>query len=182
MRRILASIFVLATFLMVTANGIMAQTGAAGLSELPAKRLLTSYTRYNRWRFGSDSLPIEVVNVSGGKLGPTEKFKILVTRLSNRLPKAVTAVKFNWYLFTIKDLDKVVETEQTSLVDVSLAPHEKRDLNIFIVNVEDIPILGDMNLDEQFQLEVAVTEIHYEDGTVWEAKDLPAKMDRSKIQ
>jgi hypothetical protein len=98
-----------------------------------------------------------------------------VTRLNNRLPKAVTAVKFNWYLFAIKDLDKVVETEQTPLVNVYLAPHEKQDLKIFIVNVEDIPILEDMNLAEQFQLEVAVTEIHYEDGTVWEAKDLPAK-------
>jgi hypothetical protein len=172
--------FMLAT-LLVTADEIMAQTAVAGLSEPQAKRLLMSFTRYTHWRVGYDSLPIEVVNLSGGKLGPKERFKILVTRLNNRAPKAVTAVKFNWYLFRIKDLDQVVETEQTPLINVYLAPNEKQDLNILIVNVEDIPILEEMNLDEQYQLEVAVTEVHYGDGTVWEAKDLPAKMDRSKI-
>jgi hypothetical protein len=180
MRKILASIFMLGA-LVVTANRTTAQTAVAGLSEPPAKRLLTSFTRYTQWRFGYDSLPVEVVNVSGGKLGPTEKFKILVTRLNNRLPKAVVAVKFNWYLFRIKNLDKVVETEQTPLVNIDLAANENRDLKIFILNVEDIPLLEDMNLDEQYQLEIAVTEVHYGDGTVWEAKDLPAKIDRSKI-
>jgi hypothetical protein len=75
MQRILASIFVLSTMLIVTATGIMVQTGAAGLSEPQARHLLTSYTRYTRYRFGSDSLPIEVVKVSGGKLGPQRNSK-----------------------------------------------------------------------------------------------------------
>ena len=83
----LASIFMLATLVMVNASGIMAQTSVAGRAEPPARRLLTSYTRYTSGRFGYDSLPIEVVNVSGGKLGPIGKFKILVTRLNNANPK-----------------------------------------------------------------------------------------------
>jgi len=32
-----------------------------------------------------------------------------------------------------------------------------------------------------FHLEVAATEVHYEDGSVWLAKDLPGSSDLSKL-
>lgn len=180
--RILASIFILAALFTVNAKGILAQTSIAGQFEAPSRNWRLAYNRYHRWRVGYNSLLVEVVNVSGVKLSPAEKFKILVSGLNNRLPKAVKAVKFNWYLFNVKDLNKVVENEQTHLVEVNLAPHEKRNVHIFIVNLEDIPLLRDKNPDGEFRLEVAVTEIHYEDGNVWEAKELPAKLDPAKIQ
>ena len=177
MRRILASIFMLAALFMVSANRIIAQTRMATQSEAPAPHWRLAFLRYHERRIGYDSLPIQVVNVSGGKLGPAEKFKILVSGLKNRLPQAVKAVKFNWYLFNIKDMNEGVETGQTPLVEVNLAPYEKREFKIFIVYLEDIPLLRNKTLDEEFRLEVAVTEIQYEDVTLWQATDLPAKLD-----
>jgi hypothetical protein len=141
-----------------------------------------AFLRYHHWRVGYESLPLQVVNVSGGKLGPCEKSTIAVSALANHSPKAIKAVKFNWYLFNVKDLDKAVATEQTAPVEVNLAPHERRDFNILVVYLEDIPLLRDENPDGEFHLEVAATEIQYEDGSVWEAKDLPQKIDPAKVQ
>jgi hypothetical protein len=147
-----------------------------------ARNWRLAFLRYHHWRVGYESLPLQVVNVSGGKLGPCEKSTIAVSALENRSPKAVKAVKFNWYLFNVKDLDTAVATEQTALVEVNLAPHERRDFHILVVYLEDIPLLRDENPDEEFHLEVAATEIQYEDGSVWEGKNLPEKIDPSKVQ
>ncbi|HYG82426.1 MAG TPA: hypothetical protein VD861_18665, partial [Pyrinomonadaceae bacterium] len=87
-----------------------------------------------------------------------------------------------WYIFNAKDLNEVVTTEQTALVEVNLAPHEQRDFDILIVNLDDIPLLRDENPGEEFRLEVAATEVHYDDGSVWEGKNLPERMDPAKIR
>ncbi len=176
------SILALACVLALAASPAEAQTNPCQPTQPSAHNWRLAFMRYHHWRAGYESLPLEIVNVSGGKLGPCEKFKILVTTLNNRSPKAVKAVKFNWYLFNINDLDKVVATEQTAPVEINLAPHARRAFDILIVNLDDIPLLRDENPNEEFRLEVAATEIHYEDGSVWEAKNLPERIDPSKIR
>jgi hypothetical protein len=178
-RRILFSILALACALTLDASPAVAQTSQC---QRPQQNWGLAFLRYHHWRAGYESLPLQVVNVSGGRLGPCEKFKILVTGLNNRSPKAVKSVKFNWYIFNAKDLNKVVATEQTALVEVNLAPHEQRDSDILIVNLDDIPLLRDENPGEEFRLEVAATEVHYDDGSVWEGKNLPERMDPAKIR
>ena len=178
-RRVLFSILALACALTLDASHAEAQTKQC---QPPQINWRLAFTRYHHWRAGYESLPVRVVNISGGKLGPCEKFKILVSSLENRSPKAVKAVKFNWYIFNVKDLNKVVATEQTALVTVDLAPHEQRDFDLLIVYLDDIPLLRDENPNEEFRLEVAVTEIHYDDGSVWEGKNLPESIDPSKIR
>jgi hypothetical protein len=177
------TILALACALTLTASHAEAQKITPCQPDQPlARNWRLAFLRYHHWRAGYESLPLQVVNVSGGKLGPCEKSEIMVSALENRSPKAVKAVKFNWYLFNVKDLDKVVATEQTALTEVNLAPHERRDFHILVVYLEDIPLLRDENPDEEFRLEVAATEVQYDDGSVWEGKDLPEKMDPSKVR
>lgn len=38
-------------------------------------------------------------------------------------------------------------------------------IELFVINLEDIPILRDENPKAIFHLEVAATEVHYEDGS-----------------
>lgn len=178
-RRILFSILALACAVTLAAGRAEAQTDQC---QRPQQNWGLAFLRYHHWRAGYESLPLQVVNVSGGRLGPCEKFKIMVTALDNRSPKAVKAVKFNWYIFNAKDLDKVVATERTALVEVNLAPGEKRAFDILVVNLDDIPLLRDENPSEEFRLEVAATEVHYDDGSVWEGKNLPERMDPAKVR
>ena len=180
--RIPSLILVLACAMTMAASRAEAQTNPCQPTQPLGHNWRLTFMRYHHWRAGYEALPLQVVDVPGGRLGPCEKFKIMVSRLNNRSPKAVKAVKFNWYIFNANDLDKVVATEQTALVEVNLAPHEQRDFDILIVNLDDIPLLRDENPNEEFRLEVAVTEIHYDDGSVWEGKNLPESIDPSKIR
>jgi hypothetical protein len=136
-----------------------------------------SFGRYNTSRAGYAALPVQVINVPGGKRGPNEKFQIWVTKLKNNSSKAINAVKFNWYLFDSNDLNRLVQTEQTSLYQLHLNPQAETEAEVLITNLEDIPILRDKNPTGTFHLEVAATEAHYEDGSVWLAKDLPGNLD-----
>jgi len=56
-------------------------------------------------------------------------------------------------------------------------PREEVVVEVLVTNVEDIPILRDNNPIGMFHLEVAASEVHYEDGSVWLAKDFPVSLD-----
>jgi hypothetical protein len=60
-------------------------------------------------------------------------------------------------------------------------PRAEVVVEFLVTNVEDIPILRDSNPRGTFHLEVAATAVHYEDGSVWLAKDLPGSLDLSKL-
>ena len=49
-----------------------------------------------------------------------------------------------------------------------------------VTNVEDIPILRDSNPIGIFHLEVAATEVRYEDGSVW-LEGFTGTLDLSKL-
>ena len=67
------------------------------------------------------------------------------------------------------------------LYELSMNPREEVVVEVLVTNVEDIPILRDNNPIGMFHLEVAASEVHYEDGSVWLAKDLPGSLDLSKF-
>lgn len=168
------------TLLVFTAPLIRAQD--------PAQRLLLprnwglAFTRYSEFREGADSLPVKVTGISGGKLSPDEKFKILVSALLNRTRKAVTSAEFTWYLFDNTDLDKAVDSGTTPLTEVGLSPNADQSVRILVLYIEDIPYLRDKNPKGTFLLEVAVTKVVYDDGSTWEAAGFPAKLDHSKVR
>jgi hypothetical protein len=172
MKRRTLAVLAVAAFLSMTATHKMAQSQTSQQTESPARRWGSAFTRYSDQREGYESLPVRVAGVRGGKLGPEEKTKIEVSALENRSTKPITAAKFSWYLFNMNDLDKVVQTGQTALTNVDLMPKERRRFDIFILYLEDIPLLRDENPMENFILEVAVTEVHYQDGSMWEATGL----------
>jgi len=167
-------------FLISTSRGV-SQTGPASDAAIQARNWGLSFGRYNTSRAGYTTLPVQVISVPGGKRGPNEKFKIWVTRLKNNTSQAISAVKFNWYLFDSNDLNRLVQTAQTSLHELKMNPSEEVEVEILITNLEDIPILRDQNPSGTFHLEVGATEVRFQDGSVWVAKDLPGRLDLSKL-
>ena len=153
------------------------QTASSTNSAIQTRNWGASFGRYNTARAGYSSLPVQVISAPGGKLGPNEKFRIYVTKLKNNTSKALSAVKFSWYLFGSYDLNKLVDTGQTSSFEVSMKPRAELESEFLVTNLEDIPILRDKNPTGTYHLEVAVSEVRYEDGSVWLAKDLPGHLD-----
>ena len=182
MKRCLSlTLLAIASLSLISTRRITSQTSSSSEPAIQARNWGVSFGRYNTSRAGYEALPIQVISVPGGKLGPTEKFKIYVSRVKNTTSKAISAVRFNWYLFDSYDLNKLVQTAKTPLYELSINPREEVVVELLVTHVEDIPILRDSNPIGTFHLEVAATEVHYEDGSVWLAKDLPGSLDLSKL-
>jgi len=179
--RLSITLLTLVSLSLISTDRGISQTGPASDEAIQARNWGLSFGRYNTSRAGYAALPVQVISVPGGKHGPNEKFKIWVTRLKNNTSQAISAVKFNWYLFDSNDLDRLVQTEQSSLFQLHINPHEEAEVKVLITSLEDIPILRDKNPAGIFHLEVAATEVQYEDGSVWQAKDLPGRLDLSKL-
>jgi len=174
-------IVVLVTVLVATAPFGRAQDTAAQRIS-PPRNWVLSFTRYSEFREGSDSLPIKVTSIRGGKLSPDEKFRIEVMGLLNRSTKSVTSAEFTWYLFDNADLDKALDSGMTPTIKTGLVPDGVQRVQFFILYLEDIPYLKDRNPPGTFLLEVAITKVTYDDGSTWEATGFPHKMDYSKVR
>jgi hypothetical protein len=175
MRLRLAGLFVVLTLCATfTTEQSIAQT-----SQSSKRFSYLSLTPYNPKRVGSGSLPVLLAGIGGGKLGPNEKFEIFASLLKNETSKNVKAVRFGYYIFKSDNLDDAVDSGQTALILVDLSALERRRVRIHVVDVDDIPSL-EYKQGEEFHLEVAVTEVHYDDGSIWEATDLPQKLNSTK--
>jgi hypothetical protein len=95
--------------------------------------------------------------------------------------KNIEAVKFKTFIFNRKDLNEVLETVHTPLIALDVPGFTQRECEILILYADDIPLLASER-GEEFRLEVAVTEVYYDDGSIWEAKNLPGKLDPSKMR
>jgi hypothetical protein len=136
---------------------------------------LRTISPYDPLRIGYESLPVQVIGAGGGKLGPGEKFRIHIATLKNGTQKDVRAVRISIFIFRSDDLDNVVETRRTSLIALSLSAFQTRKVDILAGYADDIPLLIDRP-GENFQMELAVTEVHYQDGSIWQGTDLPQKL------
>jgi hypothetical protein len=149
-------------------------------SSQPPKRFsYLSLTPYNPKRVGYESLPVRVIGAGGGKLGPNEKFEIFASWLKNETSKEVKAARFSYYIFKSDNLDHAIHTGQTAVIDLDLPAFEQRKVRIHVVDVDDIPSLA-YKQGEEFRLEVAITEVHYIDGSIWQVTDLPGEMNLVK--
>jgi hypothetical protein len=175
------TLLAIASLSLISTSRITSKTSSSSEPAIQARNWGLSYGRYNKSRAGYSELPVQVISLPGGKRGPTEKFKIWVSRLKNNTSKATSAVRFNWYLFDSYDLNRLVQTAKSPLYELSMDPRAEVEVELLVTNVEDIPILRDTNPTGTFHLEVTATEVHYKDGSVWLAKDLPGSLDLSRL-
>lgn len=94
-------------------------------------------------------------------------------RLKNNSGEPVTAVKFAWFLFLEKDSKNILKQGKTPVLTVPrLLDGASKVIDYPIVSFADIykQFVKDGKLAGDFVIEVAVTEITYEDGSVWERK------------
>lgn len=173
-------VLTLSLFLTLGASHSQGQVKGQGRVEISSRSLRLDWGSYARP--GYKSIPVEIVRFQSEPL-PDKKYLLKVVELRNRSSKAVRAVKFSWYLFNKKDLNEVLQTEQTPLVNLDgLAPHRRLEVNIPLLRPDQISYLRQDTATGEFRLEIAVTEIQYDDGSVWEAKNLPGKVDLSRIK
>ena len=145
----------------------------------PPRNWGLAFTRYSQFREDYDSLPLVVSGIRGGKLSPNEKFKIEVTSLENRTNKPISSVEFSWYLFDNTDLNHLFDSGKTTLVDLTAAPKDPQKLQLFVLNIEDIPFLQ-TNPRGTFTLEVGIAKIVYTDGLTWESAISPGRFVQEK--
>jgi hypothetical protein len=147
--------------------------------QIPTRYALRTLGPYNSSRIGYESLPVRVVGGGGGKLGPNEKFKFRVSLIRNDTVKNVAAVKITSFIFKFDNQDELVETRQTALIPLELLAGRSRTVDLLVGYVDDIPLLCN-NPSQEFSLEMAITEVHYDDGSIWQATDLPQKRQPTK--
>jgi hypothetical protein len=150
-------------------------------SQTPYKYSRFAYSFYSEARIGYEMAPVQLLGLRGGKLGTHEKLKIAVSVLHNKTEKNIRALKFKTFIFSRSDLNEVLETVHTPLVAIDVPALTKRECDLLILYADDIPLLA-YKPGEEYRLETAVTEVHYDDGTIWEAKNLPGKLDSSKMR
>ncbi|MCM3874046.1 MAG: hypothetical protein ND895_25440 [Pyrinomonadaceae bacterium] len=169
------------TFTVISSLVLVPMIAGVAQSQTPPKYSPFGYTFYNESRMGYEAPPVQMLRVGGGKRSADEKLKIGVSLLENKSVKSIKAVKFKAFIFRRKALDEALETIETPVVELDIQALAKRECDILILYADDIPLLA-YKPSEEFLLEVAVAEVHYDDGTVWEAKNLPGKIDPSKVR
>jgi len=163
-------ILILSSLTTSTSQPVLAQNPESE----PTRFSLRTFSQYNSYRIGYETLPVRILVGGGGKLGPREKFRLHVSVIKNYTPKKVVAVKLSFFVFKFSDWDELVGVQQTNLMPLELAGFEQRKVDLVIGYVDDIPLLAYKD-DQQFHLEFAVTEVHYDDGSIWQGTDLPQK-------
>jgi hypothetical protein len=139
-----------------------------------------SLTMYLEWRLGYQSLPVRVEGAGGGKLGANEPFKVFATALKNTTARNVSAVKLGYFIFKTRELTEVLDKAETALIQIDLHANETRKVMIHVFNFEDSPLFKN-NSGDEYRIEVAVTEVHYDDGTIWRGTELPQKIDPARL-
>ena len=127
---------------------------------------------------GFDSMPVRVIGVkSEGDKGLTR------VELRNRSSKGVAAVRIGWYISTEGGPGTILARGESSLLSAPLHANESVQLSIPPVSLARIlkPAVRSNTLRGDFSVQVAVTEIVYEDGSTWKFSQ-PANVAQIKVQ
>ena len=121
-------------------------------------------------RLGLEDAPLRITSVTGStKAGGT----ITEVRLKNNSEKAAAGVKFSWYLFRDHAPQEILRKGESPVLGLEgLSAGRSKVVAYPIVSFGKIyePLLKDGKLTGDFVLEVAVSEITYEDGSKWVRK------------
>jgi hypothetical protein len=115
---------------------------------------------------GFDSIPVRVTSVK------SERNKGLSgVELRNRSAQPVTAVKIGWYVSTEGGPGTILAKGESPLLSLPSTLNENESLQFSLPAVSLFKILNPVvrgnTLGGDFSVQVAVTEIVYEDGSTW---------------
>jgi hypothetical protein len=158
---LLALIFTISTSFQIYAQ----QTEKPNKIEFPLGKWSFSYPPISR--LGLADAPAQIVSTTGDvKDGGT----ITKVGLENLSSKTIAAIKFQWYLFREESPQKIAAQGETPVVGVGrFQPKETREVEYPIVSFGKIykPLVKNGKLEGEFVIEVAVSEILYDDGSKW---------------
>lgn len=121
---------------------------------------------------GYESRPALVVSVATER----KSLSIAKVRVANHSSKTIAALKLGWYLSRTSDPNPVLQFGQTPSIPIhnGLPDGETSVLKLpVVVSFSKLhkPLSKEGRLEGQFRITVAVTEIEYEDGSVWAANN-----------
>ena len=163
----LVTVFAVPTFLacLVLAVGYEIKTKAED-QPLPRGSWTVGFHPY--LRAGYDKMPVVVSSVTSKLAGGAS---VTGVGLVNRSGNPVSAVRLSWYLSTEEAPNSVLLHGQTPLVAPSggFPAGAKYQMEFPVVSFAKIykPLLKEGVLRGNFRIEIGVTEIVYEDGSVW---------------
>lgn len=115
---------------------------------------------------GFDSIPVRVTSVRSERNNGLSGVE-----LRSRSAKPVTAIKIGWYVSTEGGPGTVLARGESSLLSLPAALKEDQSLQFSLPAVSLFKILNPVvkgnKLAGDFSVQVAVTEIVYEDGSTW---------------
>jgi len=135
-------------------------------------------THHSYSRPGYEAMPIVVTSVKGDA---TKGLAITVVGLKNQSAKPVDTYKVTWYLYEKENPNRILQKGETPFVyPGSLAANEQSEVDIPVVSFINIckPLVKNGSLKGNFAIDVAVTEVRFDDGTTWKGKGMPAKSKR----
>lgn len=154
-----------ATLLMSVRSDNFAWSKASTQKEFPPGRW--GFSAHPYMGEGYESRPVVVTSVK------TELKDLSVTavRIRNISSKSVAAVKFGWYLFNESNSRFVLQEGESPVISMEggLAVGEGRILQLSIVSFGQVskPLIQGGRLEGDYRLEIAVTEILFEDLSTW---------------
>ena len=158
-------VFVLSLFAIAAMKGKQAQNGTNADEAMPPG----DWTLVSQPYQGTDldAMPVIVNSVTSGIDGLAVKY----VGIWNRSPKPVTAVKLSWVLRTEQDPNTILERGQTPPIKFrkGLPAGKQQALRYAVVSFLKIhkPLLKRGVLKGNYALDVAVSEVSYEDGSSW---------------
>lgn len=118
---------------------------------------------------GYDSSPVMVTSTISDLSGT-----VIGVMLKNNSESLVSAVKLGWSFSTGQAVANSLKQGETPLIAPSgtLSPGKYKELIFPIVNFAEVaaPFVRKGSLDGDYLIEVRVTEVQFEDGTIWTAK------------
>lgn len=161
------SILLLAAFLFIGASlpSYAQNVKDSNKIELPPGKWSFSYPPISRLGLADAPTKIVSTTANGKNYGTVNKVGLV-----NISSKTITAVKFQWYLFREESPEKVVSKGETPVIGIGeFQPKETRVVEYPIVSFGKIyqPLVKDGKLEGNFVIEVAVSEILYDDGSKW---------------
>jgi hypothetical protein len=133
--------------------------------ELPPGKWSFSYPPISRLGLADAPTKIVSTTANGKNYGTVTK-----VGLENLSAKTIAAIKFQWYLFREESPEKVATKGETPVIGVGeFQPKETREIEYPIVSFGKIylPLVKNGKLEGKFIIEVAVSEILYDDGSKW---------------
>lgn len=162
---LVAITFVVLSLVVMTKNSGFVEGASQTKSQLPPGKW--SFSAHPFMGEGYESRPVVVTSVR------TEAKTLSVTavRVRNISSKPVAAIRLGWYLADENNNLTNLQQSETSFIpmDKALETDKTELFKVSVVSFLDIykPLVRDGRLEGSYRLEIAVTEILFEDQSTW---------------